>query len=277
MITGTSAVSELGAPISPSALGPSQPSPPTTHMMESTSPVSVSSISERARVKSSSSAAISSSASPMSGPIPSSVARLYSSSMTAGERLLTRSGPSLLDASSLMARSASGVLSSPVSMRRMVAIATGAPFASDPVNAVRACGIPGASRTASICAWETDSKLSTCSAAAMRWEGAITELAGASSPLTARVAGDVVQQGVHLREPVGRESVAAEEERYDTDLTGVSEVLVDFLRRCDEGVVGRKEGEVGAFRRRGSERSPYDHSHGDEHEHKDGEPRANRD
>ena len=78
-----------------------------------------------------------------------------------------------------------------------------------------------------------------------------------------RVAGDVVQQDVHLREPVGRESVAAEEERYDTDLTGVSEVLVDFLRRCDEGVVGRKEGEVGAFRRRGSERSPYDHSHGD--------------
>ena len=74
MMTGTIAVSELGGPIRLSAFGPSQPSAPTIQTIEKISPVSVSSISERVRVKSRSSAAISSRASPISGPIPSSVA-----------------------------------------------------------------------------------------------------------------------------------------------------------------------------------------------------------
>ena len=71
----------------------------------------------------------------MSGPIPSSVAFVYSSSTITGDRLLTRSGPSLPDASSKILRSTSLVLSSPVSLKRMLAIATGVPSVSVPVSA----------------------------------------------------------------------------------------------------------------------------------------------
>ena len=95
--TGTIAVSELGGPIRPSPFGPIQPSAPIIQVIESTSPVSVSSISARVRVNSTRSAAIRSSAIPMSGPIPSSVAFLYSSSMITGDRLLTRNGPLIRD------------------------------------------------------------------------------------------------------------------------------------------------------------------------------------
>ena len=89
---GTIVVSELGGPIRPSAPGPSQPSAPMTQIREKSRPVSVSSRSERARKKSRSSATMSSSASPISGSIPVSVASRYSSSITADDRLLTRSG-----------------------------------------------------------------------------------------------------------------------------------------------------------------------------------------
>ena len=100
MMTGTIAVSELGGPMRPSPFGPSQPSAPTIHVSEKMSPASVSSMSETVRVKTSSSTAISTSARPISGAIPSSVAFLYSSSTTTGDRLLTRSGPSSAAASS---------------------------------------------------------------------------------------------------------------------------------------------------------------------------------
>ena len=117
--------------------------------------------------------------------MPCSVACLYSSSKIAGDRLLTRSGPSSASASSLILRSAATTLSSPVSVRRMLAMATGVPSLSVPVIAARAPWICGALRTESICAWVTDSKSSAWSAAATRDEGATTALAGASSPLTA--------------------------------------------------------------------------------------------
>ena len=106
MMTGTNAVSELGGPMRPRPFGPSQPSAPTTQIIEKISPVSVSSVSEMVRVKSRSSATIRSSAKPISGAIPDSVASLYSSSTTIGDRLLTRSGPSSPVASSLILRSA---------------------------------------------------------------------------------------------------------------------------------------------------------------------------
>ena len=184
MITGTIAVSELGGPMRPSPFGPSQPSAPTIHVSEKISPASVSSMSERVRVKTSSSTAISTSARPISGAIPSSVAFLYSSSTTTGDRLLTRSGPSSAAASSLILRSASWTLSSPVSISRMLAIATGVPSVSVPVIAARAAWSSGALRTPSICAWVTEPKSSVCRAAPIRAEGATKGLAGASSSLT---------------------------------------------------------------------------------------------
>ena len=80
MMTGTIVESELGGPISPSPFGPSQPSAPTMQTIDMKRPASASSMSDTARVKSSSSTAISSSASPISGAMPCSVACLYSSS-----------------------------------------------------------------------------------------------------------------------------------------------------------------------------------------------------
>ena len=153
-------------------------------MIDVKRPASVSSMSETARVKSRSRTAMSSSASPISGAIPCSVARVYSSSTITGDRLLTRSGPSSAAASSLILRSASSILSSPVSVRRMLATATWVPSASAPVIAARAACISGAPRAASICAWVSDPKSSTCSAAPTRNEGAATGFAGASSPPT---------------------------------------------------------------------------------------------
>ncbi len=112
--------------------GPSQPSAPITQISERSSPASVSSISERVRRKSTSNAAISSSASPMSGSIPCSVACLYSSSITTGEMLLARNEPSAASAASLIVRSAISMRSSPVSRSRTMATATCVPSASVP-------------------------------------------------------------------------------------------------------------------------------------------------
>ena len=83
MMIGTIDVSAFGGPVSPIPFGPTQPSPPTTQISAMNSPPSVSSRSERARMKSSSRAAISRNASPISGSIAVSVASRNSSSMTA--------------------------------------------------------------------------------------------------------------------------------------------------------------------------------------------------
>ena len=82
--------------------------------------------------------------------MPCSVACLYSSSKIAGDRLLTRSGPSSSAASSLILRSAASILSSPVSVRRMLAMATGVPSLSVPVIAARGPWSSGTFRTESI-------------------------------------------------------------------------------------------------------------------------------
>ena len=184
MMTGTIAVSELGGPITRSPFGPSQPSAPTPHMIATISPSSVSNMSDRARVKSRSRAAISNSASPTSGPIPSSVAFLYASSMIADDRLLTRDAPSSPAASSLILRSASSTRSSPVSRRRTMAIATSVPSVSVPVISASASPTPGTLRAESICSCVTDSKLSTWSTAPISDDGATTGSPGANSATT---------------------------------------------------------------------------------------------
>ena len=160
MMIGTIVESELGGPIHPSASGPSQPSSPTIQITENRSPASVSSRSENVRMKSRISAAISSSAIPISGTIPDSVASVYSSSTTAVETLVTRSGPSAASARSSIRRSMSRTRSSPVSSRRMLAIPTGVPSVSLPVRALSAAPISGRPRTESISACAIDERSS---------------------------------------------------------------------------------------------------------------------
>ena len=99
-ITGIIAVSELGGPIRLSPFGPSQPSAPTIHVIETMSPIRVSSISDTVRVNRRRSKAIRSNASPINGAMPDSVACLYSSSTIVDDRLLTLSGPSCSSANS---------------------------------------------------------------------------------------------------------------------------------------------------------------------------------
>ena len=103
---GTIVVRELGGPMRPKAFGPSHPSVPTIQTIERNSPPRVSNRSETVRMKSRISAAISRNAPPISGAIPSSVALLYSSSITTGETLLTLSEPSSVLANSLTVREA---------------------------------------------------------------------------------------------------------------------------------------------------------------------------
>ena len=165
MMTGTIAVRELGGPIRPIPSGPSQPSAPIIQVNDRMSPNSVRSVSEIVRVNRKSSPVISSSASPISGAIPDSVASLYSSSTIAGDRLLTARGPPSPTANSLILRSASLTLSSPVSLRLMLAIATGVPSVSVPVIAAIAPPICGTLPTASISTCVIDSRFSNWSAA----------------------------------------------------------------------------------------------------------------
>ncbi len=167
MMIGTIAVSAFGGPVSPSPFGPSQPSAPPIQTSATTRPARVSSRSERARMKSRSSPAINSNASPTRGSMAVSVALRNSSSMTTNEMLLTRSGSWLPAASSLIVRSASSTRSSDVSTRRMPAVAMGVPSESVPVITARRSPMPGAPRTASICACVTDSKSSTWRAPCM--------------------------------------------------------------------------------------------------------------
>ena len=181
---GTRAVSELGGPMTPSAFGPSQPSAPTTQVSERSSPSKVSNRSESVRRKTRSSTAISSSAIPTRGAMPSSVAFRYSSSTTVGEMLLTLSGPSCPTASSWIVRSASGRRSSPVSRRRMVAMAMGVPSVSVPVIAASAPPISGMPVAASISACVIDATPSAWSAAWTMNDGATTASPGASSAAT---------------------------------------------------------------------------------------------
>ena len=170
--------------MTPNAFGPSQPSAPVIQIIDTKSPASVSNRSEIVRMKTRISAAISRKASPSRGAIPSSVALLYSSSITTGETLLTRRGPSSRAANSWILRSASSIRSSPVSSRRMVAIAIGVPSESLPVNASSAARISGGPRIESISAWDTDSKPSTWSRASTSSEGAMTGSEGASNTPT---------------------------------------------------------------------------------------------
>ena len=100
------------------------------------------------------------------------------------DTLLASSGPSAAAASSLIVRSAPATRSSPVSSRRMLAIATRVPSVSVPVIAARAGWISGSIRTVSICACVTDSKPSTPSRNLTSDEGAMTGSAGARSSRT---------------------------------------------------------------------------------------------
>ena len=127
---------------------------------------------------------MSSSANPIRGAIPVSVASRDSSSITAYETLVTRSGPSSPVASSLILRSASATRSSPVSRRRTDAIATGVPSVSVPVIASSAAISSGGPRMESMSAWVTDSKLLTWSRNMTRAEGATTGSVGARSSPT---------------------------------------------------------------------------------------------
>ena len=149
---GTITESELGGPIQSSPFGPNQPSAPMIQVSEKIRPVSVINRSDRVRRKSRISAAINSRASPINGPIPDSVASLYSSSIMIGETLLTRSGPSESSARSFTARSASAMRSSPVSRRRMVETVTEVPSVSSPDIAANAPASSGTALIASISA-----------------------------------------------------------------------------------------------------------------------------
>ena len=154
-------MSEFGGPVRPKPLGPSQPSMPTVAVRARTSPNRVRSRSEMVRIKSRSIPAIMSSARPMRGAIPSSVALLYSSSTIIVEMLLTCSGPSSSSASLSIRLSASATRSSPVSRRRTMAMATSVPSVSVPVSASSAARSAGGAGASSTCCRVTDSKLST--------------------------------------------------------------------------------------------------------------------
>ena len=183
-IIGTIAVSELGGPVRPSAFGPSQPSAPRIQIIDMRRPTSVSTRSEIVRMKTTIRAIISRNASPIRGNIPSSVAFLYSSSITTDEILLTCNGPSSSDARSRILRSASSIRSSPVSRKRMMAIATGVPSVSVPVIASIASRISGGPRAESMSDCVTDSKPSTWRRSLSSNEGATTGSVGASKSPT---------------------------------------------------------------------------------------------
>ena len=154
----------LGRPVTPSPFGPNQPSSPTSQINETTSPSSVNRTSEIERKKNSSSAAIKTSAIPISGAVPVRLASVYSCSITAGDTVLTRSGPSSATANSSIRSSAVAGRSSPVSRKRKVEMATWVPSSSVPVIASRTARISGAALAWSIASWGTPPRSSTCSA-----------------------------------------------------------------------------------------------------------------
>ena len=88
--------------------------------------------------------------------------------------------------------------SSPVSRRRIVAMATDVPSVSVPVSALNAAISSGGPLMASMSDCATDPRPSTWSMASASDEGAMTGLSGASSPPTSGVADDLIDQGVHL-------------------------------------------------------------------------------
>ena len=114
MMIGTIDDNGLGAPTIPNPFGPNQPSAPVIQMIETNSPTSVKIKSEIVRMNNRSSNAINRSASPINGATPVSVPSIYSSSITANDILLACNGPSLAKARSLIRRSMSFIVSSPV-------------------------------------------------------------------------------------------------------------------------------------------------------------------
>ena len=277
MMTGTITVSELGGPIAPRPSGPSQPSAPTTHTMEMISPISVVNMSDRVRVKTSSRPAISNSARPKSGAIADSVASLYSSSITTGEMLLTCNTPSSSAARSLILRSAFSTRWSPVSRRRMVAIETGVPSVSGP-------GHGGESLLDLRRSWSGVDSLLSDRLEAVHLEqyldqrrGGGDRIAGSQQIYHVSVADDGANQGVHLRESIGRERLTAEDERYDICLAGVAKEFIYLIGRIGDSVPGRKERHIGPLRRRRAACGPSSQQNGNDEQDDKRDVRASGD
>ena len=184
---------------------------------------------------------MSNSASPISGPIPSSVAFLYASSMTADDRLLTLrralvAGSQLADpplgiANALVAR----VAQADGGDRDGRAVRVGPGHRSkrlpDPGNV--ACGVD-------LLLGDRIETVHLEHGADQR-RGCNDRIAGSQQFDDARVLNDVVQQAVHLGETARRKRLPAKQERRDDDLPGVSEPVV-YLLGCFCDGVAREEG-----------------------------------
>ena len=79
----------------------------------------------------------------------------------------------------------------------------------------------------------------------------------------------------HLREPVGRERLPAEDERDQAGLAGIPEELIDLMHRFCDGAPLRKR--VRGLRQRQAQRRPRGQHNGNDHEDEDREIRPNRD
>ena len=271
---GTIVESELGGPIHPSASGPSQPSAPMIQISDMIRPRSVISRSENVRMNRRIRSAISTSAIPISGSSPDSVASVYSSSTTAGDTTLTRSGPSSAVARSLIRRSTSKTRSSPVSSRRMLAMATGVPVRVDAGEGVehrtdlrdvtdgvdlRLCErreVVGAEH-------ESDQRTGCDDRVVRRQQGC-----------GAGLGEDVVEEGVHLGQPAGCQRLAAEDQRRDIDGAVVPEELIDVGHRGGDIVPGGKQFHRRPLGRRRAPCRPHGQHDGHEDEDTDGDPRA---
>ena len=236
----------------------------------------MSSRSEKVRMNSRISAAISSRARPTNGAIPSSVARLYSSSITIGDTLLTRSGPSLAVAASLMVRSASRTLLSPVSAqadggdrdRCAVGVVAGQ-GGERPTDLGDACdGVD--LRLGDRCSIESTRGLD------QHRRG--NDRVGRRQQLGhARLADDAVEERVHLGEPAGCERLAPEDQGHHTGVAGFPEEFVELRQRSADGAVGGKVRHVGALSGGCPPRCPRGQHHGEEDEDEDGDDRPGGD
>ena len=117
--------------------------------------------------------------------------------------LLTRSGPTLPIASSLILRSAFTTRSSPVSCRRMLPTATGVPSASVPAMTASVSPTPGTLCAESICSCVTPSKLPACSAPLTINEGAKSASVSARMSATSGSAAIPVSRASIWESPAG--------------------------------------------------------------------------
>ena len=273
---GTIAVSELGGPIQPSPSGPSQPSAPTIHPSEKTRPVIVNNRSEKARRKSTISAAISSRANPTSGAIPVSMASEYSSSITTGDRLLTRRGPAESAGSSSIRRSTSWTLVSPVSCRRILAM----------VNRRAVCVAPAhrGKRPSDLGDAEHGVDLGLSGGRGVDSPRGLDQQGGRDDRISrcqefrhARAGEDVVEEGVHLGEPARSECFAAEHQRHHAHVSGLPEELVQILHCGGDGAPRGKERHRGPLDRRQAFGRPGGQHDGDQQENEDRDVRPDRD